>query len=122
GIGFAVMCGAAACNLGYSGFFAPALPWTVLPVMGYTVGMALAMPSITLIALDLFPQNRGMTSSLLGFQHSFFTAVTAGVISPLLSHTALTLASGMAGLLASGWLSWRAYLQMETKASSHARA
>ena len=122
GIGYAVMSGATAFNLGYSGFFDPALPWTVLPVMCYTFGMALAMPSITLIALDLFPQNRGMTSSLLGFQHSFFTAVTAGVISPLLSHAALTLALGMAALLASGWLSWRVYLHMETKASPHARA
>jgi DHA1 family bicyclomycin/chloramphenicol resistance-like MFS transporter len=35
--------------------------------MVYTGGMALGMPSLTLLALDLFPKNRGLTASLLGF-------------------------------------------------------
>lgn len=121
-IGYIVMFCAAAFNLFYSGFFEPALPWTVLPVMCYTVGMALAMPSVTLIALDLFPHNRGLTSSLQGFEHSFLTAIVAGVVSPLLSHADITLALGMAGLLLSGWLSWMIYLRIESKALSHARA
>jgi DHA1 family bicyclomycin/chloramphenicol resistance-like MFS transporter len=118
--GFTVMFGAAAINIGYSAFFEPAVPWTVLPIMGYTIGMALAMPSVTLLALDLFPHNRGLTSSLLGFQHSFSTAITAGFVSPLLSHADITLALGMAGLLLCGWSSWMIYLHMEFKATSHA--
>jgi DHA1 family bicyclomycin/chloramphenicol resistance-like MFS transporter len=92
----------------------------VLPVMCYTIGMALAMPSVTLIALDLFPRNRGLTSSLQGFAQSFLTAIVAGVVSPLLSHADITLALGMAGLLLSGWSSWMIYLYIELKASSHA--
>ena len=119
-IGYIVMFGAAVFNLLYSGFFEPALPWTVLPVMCYTIGMALAMPSVTLIALDLFPRNRGLTSSLQGFAQSFLTAIVAGVVSPLLSHADITLALGMAGLLLSGWSSWMIYLYIELKASSHA--
>jgi DHA1 family bicyclomycin/chloramphenicol resistance-like MFS transporter len=119
-IGYIVMFTAAVFNLLYSGFFEPALPWTVLPVMCYTTGMALAMPSVTLIALELFPNNRGLTSSLLGFEHSFLIAIVAGVVSPLLSHADFTLALGMSGLLLSGWTSWMIYLHIESKVYSHA--
>ena len=111
-IGYLTMCGAAVFNLAYCALFAPALPWTVLPVMIYSTGMALAMPSVTLIALDLFPQLRGMTSSLQGFAHSLFAGITAGLVSPLVSGSALTLAFGMTGMLLLGWLAWMLYLRM----------
>jgi len=110
-IGYLVMAGAAVFNVTYCALFPPALPWTVLPVMIYTTGMALAMPSVTLLALDLFPQLRGMTASLQGFAHSLFASITAGVISPLVSGSALTLALGMSGLLLLGALSWIFYLR-----------
>lgn len=110
-IGYLTMGCAAVINLTYSAFFAPALPWTVLPVMLYTIGMALAMPSVTLMALDRFPQLRGMTASLQGFAHSLIAAVTAGVVSPLVSGSALTLACGMSGLLLLGALAWVIYLR-----------
>lgn len=110
-IGYAVMFGAAAFNLAYSAAAEPALPWSVLPVMIYTTGMALAMPSITLLALELFPPHRGMTSSLQGFIHSLLSGVSAGLVSPLLSHSDVTLALGMAGLLALGALAWFCYLR-----------
>lgn len=109
--GYAIMFAAAAFNLAYSAAAEPALPWSVLPVMVYTTGMALAMPSITLIALELFPRNRGMTSSLQGFFHSLLSGVSAGLISPLVSHSDLTLALGMTGLLTLGALAWLAYMR-----------
>ncbi len=108
--GYSVMAGAVVFNIAYCAVFPPALPWTVLPVMIYSTGMALAMPSVSLIALDLFPQLRGMTSSLQGFAHSLFAGVTAGVVSPLVSGSALTLALAMGGLLLLGWLAWVTYL------------
>lgn len=110
--GYLTMCVAAVFNVAYCAFFPPALPWTVLPVMIYTIGMALAMPSVTLITLDLFPQLRGMTSSLQGFAHSLVAGVAAGVVSPLLSHSALTLSCGMGGMLLLGWLAWVLYLRV----------
>lgn len=108
--GYCVMAAAVVLNVAYSAIFPPALPWTVLPVMIYSSGMALAMPSVSLLALDLFPQLRGMTSSLQGFAHSLFAGVTAGVISPLVSGSALTLALAMGGLLLLGGLCWMTYL------------
>jgi MFS transporter, DHA1 family, multidrug resistance protein len=113
--GYAIMFGAAAFNLAYSAAAEPALPWSVLPVMVYTTGMALAMPSITLLALELFPRNRGMTSSLQGFFHSLLSGVSAGLISPLVSHSDLTLALGMTGLLTLGVIAWLCYLRAATR-------
>lgn len=120
GIGYAIMFGAAAFNVTYSALAAPALPWSVLPVMIYTVGMALAMPSITLLALEIFPANRGATSSLQGFVHSFLSSVGAGIISPLVSHADITLAFGMTALLTLGFATWLAYLHLEARVGSHA--
>lgn len=109
-IGYFTMCAAVMFNLAYCAAFPPALPWTVLPVMAYTVGMALAMPSMTLMALDCFPQLRGMTASLQGFAHSLFAGITAGVVSPLVSGHALSLALAMGGLMLAGGCAWLLYL------------
>lgn len=109
-VAYCVMFAAAAGNLLYSGLSGPALPWSVIPVMVYTIGMALAMPSLTLIALDLFPHNRGLTASLIGFSHSLVSGIVAGLVSPLLSHNDMTLALGMAAIMGTGWLAWMLYL------------
>lgn len=118
--GYLIMFGAALANIVHSALAEPAVPWSVLPVMCYTAGMALAMPSIMLLALDLFPRNRGLASSLLGFGHSAFTALTAGLISPLLSGSTQTLALGMAGLMACGWLSWMTFRRIESRRAAQA--
>ena len=111
-LGFGIIFAAVAFNLVYSGLADPALPWSVLPILVYTFGMALAMPSLTLLALDLFPQNRGLAASLLGFAHSLVSGITAGVFSPLLSHDDFTLALGMAALSFTGWIAWALYARM----------
>ena len=111
GIAYAIMFGAAAFNVTFSALAAPQLPWSVLPIMIYTVGMALAMPSLTLLALEIFPRNRGATSSLQGFFHSLLSSVSAGVISPLVSHSDFTLALAMTCLVALGCVSWIMYLR-----------
>jgi DHA1 family bicyclomycin/chloramphenicol resistance-like MFS transporter len=102
-LGYAVMSAAVTCNVGYHFFHAPALPWTVLCVMFYTTGMAIAMPTMTLLALDLFPHNRGMAASLQAFQHGIFTAITAVAIVPHVADSALAVALTGAALLACGF-------------------
>lgn len=111
-LGFAVMFAAALYNVLYYVWFPPLLPWSIIHLGLYTVGMTIAMPAITLLLLDLFPRNRGMASSLQGFVHSFLSGVNAGVISPLLSGTAAMLAGGMLGLLALGFGCWRIFASM----------
>ena len=101
-LGYAVMFAAVVCNVAYHAAAAPALPWTVLCVMFYTLGMAIAMPTLTLLGLDLFPDNRGMAASLQGFQHSLFTAVAAVAIVPYVADSALAVALTATALLVCG--------------------
>jgi DHA1 family bicyclomycin/chloramphenicol resistance-like MFS transporter len=110
-IGFIVMFCAVAFNVGYHAFHPAALPWTVLAVMLYSVGMALAGPSVQLMVLDLHPRLRGTASSLQGFTHSLFTAIAAGLISPLVAHSGFTLAAAQAALLTGGCVCWILYLR-----------
>jgi len=101
-IAYAIMFTAAALSVGYHLWYPPALPWTVLPVMMYTIGMSLAMPNLTLFVLDLFPRNRGLAASLQGFQQSLFAALIAGAVSPFVAGSGLSLAATSALLLAAG--------------------
>jgi DHA1 family bicyclomycin/chloramphenicol resistance-like MFS transporter len=109
-LGYAIMVLAAALGIGYHLAWLPAVPWTVLPLMLYAMGMSLAMPSLTLLALDLFPRNRGMAASVQGFTQSMSNALLAGVVSPLVAGTQLSLATAaaMAMVLGAGcWLNYR---------------
>lgn len=109
-LGYAIMVLAAALGIGYHLARPPAVPWTVLPLMLYAMGMSLAMPSLTLLALDLFPRNRGMAASVQGFTQSMSNALLAGVVSPLVAGTQLSLATAaaMAMVLGAGcWLNYR---------------
>jgi DHA1 family bicyclomycin/chloramphenicol resistance-like MFS transporter len=114
---YAFMIVAAVSNLGYAFALPPSLPWAVLPIFVYAVGTAMAMPSISLIVLDLFPARRGMAASLQGFISGVVNAVTAGVISPAVSHSPRALAVAMIVLMASGLASWLLFVK-----SSHGRA
>lgn len=111
-LSFGVMFAAVACNVGYHANAAPALPWTVLCVMFFTTGMALAMPTLMLLALDLFPHNRGMAASVQSFQHGLFTAITAVAIVPHVADSAYAVALTAAALLGCGFLCTFVYLRM----------
>jgi DHA1 family bicyclomycin/chloramphenicol resistance-like MFS transporter len=108
---------AAIGNLVYAFALPPSLPWAVIPIMIFGIGFAMAMPSVTLITLDLFPTRRGMAASLQGFVSGMVNVVTAGVISPALSKDTRLLAVGMAALMAMGYVCWRLYLR-----SAHRKA
>ena len=103
-IGYLAMGSAALYNLGLNLALPPALPWSITPLFIYTLGMSLAMPSLTLMALDPFPAQRGLAASCQTFFQSGFNSITAALIAPLLWGSTLTLAFGMAGLLAIGGL------------------
>jgi DHA1 family bicyclomycin/chloramphenicol resistance-like MFS transporter len=108
---------AASVNLAYAFALPPSIPWAVLPLAVFGVGFAMAMPSITLITLDLFPTRRGMAASLQGFVSGMVNVVTAGVISPLLWDHPRELAAGMLAMMLAGFTCWRLYLR-----SARARA
>jgi MFS transporter, DHA1 family, multidrug resistance protein len=98
-------------NIAYN-FFATevSLPWAVLPMMVSAFGIALVFPIVTLLVLDMYPNQRGSASSMQAFVGLLANAVTAGVLSPWLSHSGLSLAIGSAIFSAIGFGLWRWYL------------
>lgn len=102
GLGYAIMGAAAATNLGLAATLAPGLPHSVAPLFVYTFGMSLAMPCLTLYALDPFPAQRGLAASCQTFLQSGFNGVAAALVAPVLWGSLLMLACGMAGLLMLG--------------------
>jgi DHA1 family bicyclomycin/chloramphenicol resistance-like MFS transporter len=103
-LGYVVMGTAAILNLGINLALPPGLPWSVLPLFVYTSGMALAMPCLTILALDPFPAQRGLAASCQTFFQSGFNSLAAGLIAPALWGSTLNLALGMAGLMTLGGL------------------
>ena len=67
------------------------------------------MPSLTLFALDPFPQQRGLAASCQTFFQAAANGLTAAVIAPLLWDSTFSLALGMAGSLLLGSLAALAY-------------
>ncbi len=110
--GFAITCCSALANLAGNALHAPALPWAVIPIMSYTIGISLIMPSITLTLLDYYPHHRGMVSSLQNCVATLLNAVVAGLISPLLSHSGFSLALGMAVFSGVGVACYAAYWRL----------
>ena len=106
-IGFACCGTAMALNLGYTLWAdVPAVPWAVLPMSFNAFGIALVFPIITLAILDMYPHQRGGASSMQAFFGLLVNAGVAGLLSPLLSDSALQLALGAAAFVLGGWLFW----------------
>ncbi|PTD97568.1 multidrug effflux MFS transporter [Pseudothauera lacus] len=104
--GFALMLGAALLNVVHAGLMPATVPGSVLPIALYTFGMGLAMPSLTLLALDLFPQRRGMAASCQSFLQVGTNALTAAFIAPLVWPLPVTLALAMSAFCALGLLAF----------------
>jgi MFS transporter, DHA1 family, multidrug resistance protein len=107
--GFTVVAIGVALNLGISLFLPPNVAWNVAPILVYTAGSSLIMPSVTLLLLDLFPTMRGMTSSLQGFVQFALGGIVAGTIAPLLARSLVALALGMAAFTAASFTLWLVY-------------
>lgn len=105
--GYAVMALGTALNVGYHALFPASVPWSVLPLFVYTFGLAVAMPAVQLTAMALFPHNRGLASSMVGFIQMMAFALVSGLVAPLLFESALMLALGVAGGLALSFGAWR---------------
>lgn len=80
--------------------------WAMLPIAIFSFGWALMVPVVTLLVLDLFPQRRGMASSLQAVVGSSANGLVAGLLAPLVMHSAIALAGASLGLMLIGLLSW----------------
>jgi MFS transporter, DHA1 family, multidrug resistance protein len=105
------MPGVRLANISYN-FFVPdiSLPWAVLPMVLSAFGIALVFPILTLVILDMYPNQRGSASSMQAFVGLLLNSVTAGLLSPMLSHSGLLLALGSAAFTVLAYILWRWYL------------
>lgn len=113
--GFGLMLASAVVNLGLALWFSHTALTIILPVVTYATGMSLAMPNLSLLALDVFPTHRGLASAVQGFGQAGFNAAVAGVLAPLLSSQVQFLAGGMLALNMTGfalWALWRKRLSV----------
>jgi len=122
-LGFMLLIGAGCFNLGYHALFAPALPWSVLPMFFYTFGMSLVAPGVTLLVLDLFPEIRGISAACQSFVQTLLAAAVAGVIAPWLAHSPVSLAAGQLGCALIALAMWRgAQLRLRPPLPPHTAA
>jgi DHA1 family bicyclomycin/chloramphenicol resistance-like MFS transporter len=73
--------------------------YNILPVALFNVGMALAMPILSLAALDRHAKIRGTAASGQAFVQMLLSTVSAGLIVPLVWAEPLGLAMAMAAYL-----------------------
>ena len=111
-LAFGIMSMGAIANVALNYFVSPQLPWAIVPLFVYVIGMALSMPCLQMLSMDLFPARHGMASSCQGFIQSGANSVLAGAIAPMLWGSTLTLALGMIGFMAFGMLMFALSLRM----------
>ncbi|HEY9027481.1 MAG TPA: multidrug effflux MFS transporter [Burkholderiaceae bacterium] len=92
-IGFTIMFSIASLNLLANLLFTARPLWALPPIGIFSFGWALMVPVVTLMVLDQAPLRRGMASSLQACIGSAANAFVAGVISPLVMHSTVRLAT-----------------------------
>jgi DHA1 family bicyclomycin/chloramphenicol resistance-like MFS transporter len=100
----------------------PMVPWSVLPIGVHSIGIGISFPTLTLKLLDRFPLHRGGASSLQAFFSLLAGALLAGVVSPLISHSASRLAATAAALTATGFVAWFVYCAIEKRSANRPKA
>ena len=104
--GFVIMLVIAVINLVANMLFKANAPWAILPLAVFAFGWALMVPVVTLLVLDLYPERRGMASSLQAFIGSTANGVVAGVIAPLVMHSTVALATASLLMMCVGLVAW----------------
>ena len=118
--GFVIMFVVGIANVALNTVLEPHPAWALLPIAIFSFGWALMVPVVTLLVLDLVPERRGMTSSLQAFVGSTANGVVAGVISPLVMHSALGLATASLLMMCIGLTSWMYLHHRWPEIGSHA--
>jgi DHA1 family bicyclomycin/chloramphenicol resistance-like MFS transporter len=97
----------AVLNTAQALYLPPLIVSAIIPLMFYTTGLGIAMPAMTVLALDCFPHNRGAASAVQGFIQMMGNALIASLAVPLLGHHADWLALGQLSLVVVALLLWR---------------
>jgi DHA1 family bicyclomycin/chloramphenicol resistance-like MFS transporter len=104
--GFRIMVTVSIVNVVANWFFA-AQAWWALPLIAmFAFGWALMVPVVTLMVLDLYPERRGMASSMQSCIAAAANALVAGALAPAVMHSTRALAIASAALMVIGLIAW----------------
>jgi DHA1 family bicyclomycin/chloramphenicol resistance-like MFS transporter len=104
--GFLIMVLVSAVNLTANLLFKAHVSWALFPVAIFAFGWAMMVPAVTLLVLDLYPARRGMASSLQACLGSTANGLVAGVLAPLVMHSALALSLASLLMMFTGLIAW----------------
>jgi DHA1 family bicyclomycin/chloramphenicol resistance-like MFS transporter len=103
-LGHLVMVVAGVINIGLNAMHASPLPWALVALPIFSLGMMLTQPSLQVMALDCFPQRRGLASSCYVTVQQFGNFLSSAMLVPILLGSTLYMAFGMAILQCFGLL------------------
>lgn len=95
----------ASVNVFFCYFFQNILWINIGFVALYNVGMASAMPLISIKALDCFPKARGTAASGQAFSQMFISSIVAGIVVPFVWGSTFTLSCAMLFIFLLGYFS-----------------
>lgn len=98
------MAAIAALNIGVCLYLPTYIVYNIAPVALFNIGMALAMPILSLAALERHPKIRGTAASGQAFIQMLFSTVSAGLVVPLVWYAPSGLAIAMMVYLVFSWL------------------
>ncbi len=104
--GFLIMLLVSLFNVAANFVLAPNAGWALPTIALFAFGWALMVPVVTLLVLDLYPERRGLASSLQAVIGSTANGVVAGVIAPLVMHSTRALAVSSLLMMCLGLLAW----------------
>ena len=104
--GFLIMLLVSLFNVAANFVLAPSPGWALPTIALFAFGWALMVPVVTLLVLDLYPERRGLASSLQAVIGSTANGVVAGVIAPLVMHSTRALAVSSLVMMCVGLLAW----------------
>jgi len=107
-IAYGLMASAALANIAICLWLPPSTLANIAPIAFYNVGMALAIPILSIAALDRHPRLRGTAASAQAFLQMLLSTLSAGLIIPLFWDHLLGLALCMSAYLVVGWYCVRA--------------
>lgn len=116
-LGYTIMGVGVLVNLAVSLLLPPGIPWTVLPIGLFGLGVSLTFPTLTLLMLDRFPAVRGAAASVQAAMSLGFSAIVSGVIAPRVCHGTVPLALTAMTLIAGGFCLWRLYCRLVPSAA-----
>jgi len=104
--GFGIMLVVSLANVTANALTVPPVAWSIIPLGVFAFGWSLMVPVVTLMVLDLFPDRRGMASSLQAVIGSVANGIVAGAVVPAVMHSRLSLAIASMVMMSVGLVAW----------------